>query len=897
MLEKMITIEKEYPFEFSVIMAVYNVAPFLSEAIESLVNQDFGFEKIQVILVDDGSTDGSSEICDEYAAKHPDNIIVIHKENGGVSSARNEGIKHAQGRYLSFFDPDDKLSKNTMLRVADFFELHGNETDIVSIPLVFFDGKKGEHPLNWKFKKGNRVIDLYREPTMIQLSMASVFVKREAMEGLELDQRLLFAEDAKILIQMLLKKPTLGVIRNVTYHYRKRLTGELSAIQKSQNMAEWYLPCLEFFHEESIKTSLELLGYVPKFVQYTLAYDLQWRLKSQKFPEDLLSPEEISQYKEKFSWIIGHIDDDVILAQKSVWNEHKFFALEKKYNDERRMVERKNEVYFRFGNTNYYYLSNCQFTIEFIKLTSDQCTIEGYTVLYPLETSEFGIYIKVNDEFIECSLRFRQEDTCSMDEPILKHYGFICNIPLDKKQEHYDLKFYIKFNGNLIEKKNVHYKKYSPIGKEYRNSYYVCDSWKIFPSGSKMHIEVCDLKKHIESEIKFLKELWDKNNKGSRKAVFVRTFAHIAKLFKKRQIWLVSDKADRADDNGEAFFTYLQQIKDKKMTPYFLIEKHSADYQRLKTIGKVIPYMSRKHKLIYLIADYTISAYSHDEINNPFFRYSEAYRDLLVPCKYVFLQHGIIKDDLSVGLNRYHKNIKMFVCSTVPEYQSVIETKTYGYSPKDVVLTGLPRYDRLYHNEKKEIVIMPTWRRSLVGSYHSKDSRWDLKPGFKESEYYLFYNGLLNSEKLLNAAARFGYTINFVPHPVLFPYVNEFTVPSEIKLWGTEVVYRDMFARNELLITDFSSVAFDFAYLRKPVLYAHFDSNHYGEGYFDYERDGFGEVEYNLDDTIERIIEYMENGCQLKDKYRQRIENFFAFNDQNNCQRVYEKILELDKRS
>ena len=107
---------------------------------------------------------------------------------------------------------------------------------------------------------------------------------------------------------------------------------------------------------------------------------------------------------------------------------------------------------------------------------------------------------------------------------------------------------------------------------------------------------------------------------------------------------------------------------------------------------------------------------------------------------------------------------------------------------------------------------------------------------------------------------------------------------------GTDVVYRDMFAQNKLLVTDFSSVAFDFAYLRKPVLYVHFDTNHYQEGYFDYERDGFGEVVYNLEDTVNKMIEYMTNECKLKEEYRVRIDNFFAFNDRNNCQRVYERI-------
>ena len=99
-------------------------------------------------------------------------------------------------------------------------------------------------------------------------------------------------------------------------------------------------------------------------------------------------------------------------------------------------------------------------------------------------------------------------------------------------------------------------------------------------------------------------------------------------------------------------------------------------------------------------------------------------------------------------------------------------------------------------------------------------------------------------------------------------------------------------------------MVFDFAYLRKPILYFQFDferffgGEHIGgrKGYFDYEQDGFGEVEYDLESLVDRIIAYMENNCRLKDEYRKRIDDFFAFGDQNNSRRVYEKIKELTEQ-
>lgn len=98
--------------KFSIIIPIYNVEKYLNKCVESVLNQTY--PNIEVILVDDGSTDNSGKICDEYAQKDT-RIKVIHKENGGAGSARNEGLKHANGQYISLIDGDDWIS-------ADLFE-------------------------------------------------------------------------------------------------------------------------------------------------------------------------------------------------------------------------------------------------------------------------------------------------------------------------------------------------------------------------------------------------------------------------------------------------------------------------------------------------------------------------------------------------------------------------------------------------------------------------------------------------------------------------------------------------------------------------------------------------------------------------------------------------------
>ena len=129
-----------------------------------------------------------------------------------------------------------------------------------------------------------------------------------------------------------------------------------------------------------------------------------------------------------------------------------------------------------------------------------------------------------------------------------------------------------------------------------------------------------------------------------------------------------------------------------------------------------------------------------------------------------------------------------------------------------------------------------------------------------------------------------------------------FQKAEQVKFLDPYTQYRDIYATSSLILTDYSSAVYDFAYLRKPIMYTHFDAEEffagghaYEKGYFDYERDGFGEVEYDLEGTVDRIIEYMANGCQMKDKYKERVDQFFAYNDQNNCQRLYDRIMELER--
>lgn len=890
----------EYPFEFSVIMAVYNVEQYLREAVESLKRQNFGFSKIQVILVDDGSTDSSGSICDEIAQENPENVVVVHKENGGVSSARNEGLKIAQGKYVNFLDSDDKLSPNTLKAVHAFFSNHYDETDVVSIPMVFFGGQHGNHILNYKYEKGTRLIDLTKEYSCVQLSGSSSFIKKEAISSLTFDIRLAYAEDAKFVNTVLLRKQTLGVISSnaARYYYRRREGGEKSALQKSYDDLRWYVTSLDYFQGDLINICQTKVGIIPKFIQYAMAYDLQWRFSLPTLEHAKFIGVDIDEFQKKLHYVSTHIDDSIFLQQKSLVIENKLFALSVKYNKKPEAIYTGSDIILHYGDNCVFRISNSSFKVEFASIKNDFVVLEGYFVVPYFSFKEIYVEALVNDSVRLCKAIKRDEVKTSLGQEILSFYDFKLEFALNEVDDEYSIGFYTVIDNNRIRVNRISFGQFFPLNGKYRSAFYYCDGWKMVKNGRLISLTKCSIKQLQNYRKAFYKELWNNNGKGERKAVIGRMLVSFIRNHKKKPIWLISDRVSRAGDNGEAFFRYMR-ANHPEIDSYFVLDKNSPDYAEIKKVGPVIDSHSRLKKIMTMAADYVISSQAEVEIYNPFRGYSEPWRDLLADIRFIFLQHGVIKDDLSEWLKKGNKNIIGFVCSAKPEADSIINGN-YRYD-KEVWLTGLPRFDRLVNSPQKQIVFMPTWRQSLVGVWDMKTDSRTLKEGFEETDFFKFYNGLFNDQRLINAAREYGYSLFVMMHPNMLPFCDRFDHNDYVEWGDVTVPYSKLFSESSLLLTDYSSTAFDFAYLRKPIIYTQFDAEQffsgehvYTKGYFDYERDGFGEVEYDLDSTVNRIIEYMQGGCALKPEYRKRIDSFFAFDDKNNCKRVYEKIMELE---
>ena len=392
------------------------------------------------------------------------------------------------------------------------------------------------------------------------------------------------------------------------------------------------------------------------------------------------------------------------------------------------------------------------------------------------------------------------------------------------------------------------------------------------------------IKEELKTQINMLK----KRDHGSLVALPFRIAYMIGYPFlRNKHIWFFMDLPDIADDNGKHLFKYyMENDLEKDVDKYFILSSNSKNYSEMKKMGKVIPYKSLKHRYLGLFVENIITSHPDNGIIYPFWGTYPHFAGLL-KSNTIFLQHGITKDDVSSWLNKFDMNLSLFVTASPKEYESIFQYP-YNYKENVVKMLGFPRFDNLKNEkDKKQILIMPSWRRYL------KDETEDT---IAESEFFKRFDSLINNEKLIETAKKHDYEIVFRPHPNVYKYIDLFRENEYVKIDRTQQSYQNLFNSGSLLITDYSSVAFDFAYLYKPVLYYHYSSDYHfdlEDTFYDYETMGFGEICKDEEDLIELIVEYIENDCKIKDEYARRIKEFFIYTDKNNCKRVSEAIREI----
>ena len=867
-------------------MNVNNVEDYIKESIESVIAQNIGFkDNIQLIIVDSFSIDNSMAIASSYQKKYPENISCISCDSESKFDAYNLGLEHIAGEYVNFMEGSDVLAADLVSKVKSSFKKY--DTDMVSFPVEYIDAKKS-YPLKFKFiKEVDEFADLKREPRLIQLDVNTVFIRKDAFGDLRFNNEIPMADT--LFVNKLLIENNHYVVNKDTIYY----------MQEERSLDEFttkdeILNTFKFFNE-LIEDSIEKYSAVPKFIQHTFLYYLQDIVKIEDIKSIFKTDEELDKFWDSFLKIVYYVDMNEIkvnnLVNDSVKNFLRFIK-----NEDFHIECKGKEVYVKSGNDVLNTLHKRKLWFDIVEIKEGFLNISGSLQsncdkrFISVEAIKSGGNIKRVFEAKEVEYPNTNRVTNHyLSIPWHFTYNFDFKIPIGK-DESFSLFFRIIYQENdnrAVMDAEVtcrYYVNISEIGNYFRK-----DNKILLFKKNMFFVRPESYIRAAVYEFKVMMKLFFAGYSMMviLKTIVVRTLCFILyPFYKNRKIWLFSDRLDLCGDNGEHFFRYAMTRKDD-IKKYFVIGAGYPDYDRLKSeYGKhVVEFGSLKHKILYTFTKKFLQSQISPRTYNPFHEGRPRRYAGLGLGEVCFLQHGVNRYDMSSWVTKFDKNLSLILTVSELDYAEFTSDR-YAYDNSIVQLLGYPRFDNLTNeNLKKQIVIMPTWRNYIRTSTQ-----------LINSEYFKRFNGLLNNERLIEHAKKTGYEIILKPHPSMFKFINVFDVNDYVKV-DNKTKHHVLLCDSALMITDYSSVANDFVYLKKPVIYYQ-----YGGGkdhHFDIsttfvsdESMDFGAIIEDENELIDKIIEYMDNNCEMEEIYKQRVENFFKYTDRNNSKRVYDWVYE-----
>ena len=885
------------------IIPTYNVGRYLSDAINSVINQDIGFENINLVIVNDGSTDNTDEIIKAYQSFYPD-ILCIKQENKGVSAARNAGLdfcmENSAAPFTCFLDGDDKYDISHMRKLVSFLNKHGASEeiaeelerentdfpDVVFLPIKMFERHTGLHHAYKVIDRGEtRVIDMKTENVFFSHVSAALF-RTSSLIDVRFNESLSISEDADFVLKVLEKTNQAGWYNEKTNYLLRMRADESSVMDKADTNPALY-ERISFYRAE-YENYIETLGSVPRLVQASRLYDIHWLKQNNNDPQKHGIEIDVDQAIEDIRFIIQNTDED-LLEQKYIPYWYRAYFKQMKYGD---IYLKKYPIHihplFLIKEEIFESLSG-NIEIRFIKQLNHTIKIRGFFVKSSYDYINF--VCKFNNKTIKAKISpsYQNDRKYFLGKEIFPTMDFEFSIDIRnlRPEIKYSLEFYFTYQDVFSAAHMVH----SWFSRfYYKNTFFIGDNAIVRKSWSSHALEVQKLSKaSINTQVLSRKDFY-------KDPYLFHQYVENYDTFRNKRIWLFIDRPTSIGDNAEALFRYCCNINDG--IEKFMVIPDASYYPNFEGVNpRIIIFGSFEFKMLLMFAEKVISSttfyeYIDIDTNIPKSEFKKI-TSALSNVQEVFLQHGILQNYGIVDeyLNSAMRDLDLMVTSAKKEYELMLRPET-GYTKDIIKLTGMPRFDLLKNNPEKIVSFLPTWRKRYSkrdGSYNST---------FKQTDLYHSINELINDSRLLAALKEKGYRFILKLHPKLHIQMDDFQIPDGVEMVGNEITYNELCEKSSLYITDFSSAVFDFAYLKKPVLYYQAVKLDYeqSEDVFSYEHDGFGDVTTGHMQAVEKVIEYLQKDCEMESKYQQRVDKFFVFRDQKNSQRVYKEIMKLPKR-
>ncbi len=679
-----------------------------------------------------------------------------------------------------------------------------------------------------------------------------------------------------------------------------------------KSLKEGFLPLIRSYTDNGLDVPM----WLQRFVYYRLYYKYYSNLNFRN--QFVVNDDELDEFFDLTKQALKCVSDDLIFNNEeyeqfvppfSIRNLFMYF----KYDGDMTKLNRSfsiedDNLYFNQAGCKYNLELHKKLIVKAFNIRNGNLSIDAkyFThMLYDYDNNAFSVelngkqYPLIKNEIYALTKVFSVS--------IEKAYSFIVNLPLSEVlKPDATISFYVTLNGvkqqlelefNRPPSKLNTYNPYSywrvtdNLTLVYEDKSLVLKAFTPLQLKKREWLYLSKLPKAMAAMVanRVTRQNYIINAFVLRKAYFMNK-----RKFEGRRIWLYFDKLYKAGDNGEYAFRHAMSRNDG-IECYYIINKDSLDYPRLKAEfpDNLLIYDTLKCQLYALMAENVVATHPDIiEFCSIKLKLASAVKDLF-NANLICIAHGITIQKNADYQHRLYDNTMFYTTSSKYEVAH-IRNPIYGYREDEVALTGLARFDGLKNNDQKQILITPTWRRNIVGKA-SRNTAREYADGFKQTNYYKIYNSLINDERIIEVAKKTGYKIIFLLHPAMSAQIDDYDRNDYVELIQAsgDLNYEKILTESSLMVTDYSGIHYDFGYMRKPVIYYQPKEvpMRFEEGGMKFSTMGFGPVCSEYEDAVSLICEYMENECKMPDEYKKHADDFFAFDDFNSSERIYDAIL------
>ena len=749
-------------FKLTCIIPVYNDEMHLSEAVSSIINGELDFlPNVQIVLVNDGSTDGSHCICQSLAERYPYNVKYVQIEHSGVSVARNIGMSFAMGQYIMFVDADDTLDSNLLQLGVKYLDNKKNDDiDFIVFPLKLFGiDCLPDSDLDFRFAE-NDVIDIRVEPQKVQYSACGVLMRSCAIKHLTFDTDLTVGEDAEFMYRAFSEKQTYLTCKDAFYNYR---------IGPSKYGDEIYL---------AIRQLADALGGSSDYAQYTIMQSLRRVVLTTPAQGEVKDDATFDNAIACIAQAISYVSNETITNARHFTRQQKEYMLCLKHG----AITITNNAFY--AGEEYIQSFATDINIDYMRERNGCLAVSGYFCL-PIYTDVTLIATHMQEEY--------QASLCCDD----RHAVTICNRQVyGGKSFEFSIPLASLCDGEIITFKLKYHAMHGNVNPVLQQNYiFIGRSIIVHAQAEEVRIDAATPDKIAD----VLQNMGKKEH--------VQEFISMYPLMSNSRIWLFVDSGVDVLEQSAARHMYEHSFGFEDGIIKHLVL--SADETGLLADDGVIAYNSKTYLLMCMFAEKII-------VSDP----NEIIRlcklSSLITADFVYLPNNVLTAQDRLWLQE--------LTGAPIELIALISDEEREFLPNGMIKTsashvlGNPRFDALVNHGKPRILFMPSFRKHL---YIDKDR---YNPAFKDSEYAIKIGDLLLEEQFLDVADELGISVDFAPHENTYIQSPDFEMDESITVVPLAIPRFGMSQNAAMLITD-TLPAYDFAYLGKPVVYYQFDSD------------------------------------------------------------------------